>query len=207
MEARPVEKDFFGLSNTFRQDTVSLFEIVLNSEPTLTLDNREIVEASFIPLASQSNIGFRTHYPIRAGLCLHTDPGLLRSVMINLVTNAIKYSPNGGDITVHACVDGSEILVGVEDQGLGIPADHLSKVFERFHRVHNEDNRKIYGTGLGLYLVKHLVEEHGVAAQGLGVVMQAYLRDSEAVVDELLPVVSMASAGGHGELRISGVCA
>jgi signal transduction histidine kinase len=42
---------------------------------------------------------------------------------------------------------------------LGIPKDHLTKVFERFHRVNNEDNRKIYGTGLGLFLVKHLVEE------------------------------------------------
>jgi len=42
---------------------------------------------------------------------------------------------------------------------MGIPADHLAKVFEKFHRVHNEDNRKIYGTGLGLFLVKHLVEQ------------------------------------------------
>lgn len=42
---------------------------------------------------------------------------------------------------------------------MGIPADHVSKVFEKFHRVNNEDNRKIYGTGLGLYLVKHLVED------------------------------------------------
>ena len=86
------------------------------------------------------------------------DEDKLDQVLTNLLNNAIKYSPNGGDITVHAKVDGQEILVGVEDQGMGIPPDHLQRVFERFHRVHNEDNRKIYGTGLGLYLVKHLVE-------------------------------------------------
>lgn len=86
------------------------------------------------------------------------DEDKLDQILTNLLNNAIKYSPNGGTITVHAAVDGDEILVGVEDQGLGIPGDHLGKVFERFHRVHNEDNRRIYGTGLGLYLVKHLVE-------------------------------------------------
>lgn len=86
------------------------------------------------------------------------DEDKLDQILTNLINNSIKYAPNGGDITIHAAVDGDEILVGVEDEGLGIPAEHLSKVFERFHRVHNEDNRRIYGTGLGLYLVKHLVE-------------------------------------------------
>lgn len=86
------------------------------------------------------------------------DEDKLDQILTNLLNNAIKYSPNGGTITMHAKVDGEDILVGIEDQGLGIPADHLTKVFERFHRVHNEDNRRIYGTGLGLYLVKHLVE-------------------------------------------------
>ena len=75
------------------------------------------------------------------------------------MNNAIKYAPNGGDITLHAMVEGDYIKIGIEDQGLGIPKDHLSKVFERFHRVDNDDNRKIYGTGLGLFLVKHLVED------------------------------------------------
>ncbi len=86
------------------------------------------------------------------------DEDKLDQVLTNLLNNAIKYSPNGGDITLHAMVDGDELLVGIEDQGLGIPKDHLNKVFDKFHRVNNEDNRRIYGTGLGLYLVKHLVE-------------------------------------------------
>ncbi|HRF60640.1 MAG TPA: ATP-binding protein [Fimbriimonadaceae bacterium] len=86
------------------------------------------------------------------------DQDKIDQILTNLLNNAIKYSPNGGDIIVHACVDGDDILMGVEDHGMGIPPDHLGKVFEKFHRVNNEDNRKIYGTGLGLYLVKHLVE-------------------------------------------------
>jgi two-component system phosphate regulon sensor histidine kinase PhoR len=87
------------------------------------------------------------------------DEDKLDQILTNLLNNAIKYSPAGGDVIVHAKVEGDYILFGVEDEGIGIPPDHLSKVFEKFHRVHNEDNRKIYGTGLGLFLVKHLVEQ------------------------------------------------
>lgn len=86
------------------------------------------------------------------------DEDKLDQVLTNLLNNAIKYSPNGGEITLHAMTDNGDLLLGVEDHGMGIPKDHLHKVFDKFHRVNNEDNRKIYGTGLGLYLVKHLVE-------------------------------------------------
>ncbi len=87
------------------------------------------------------------------------DEDKLDQVFTNLLNNAIKYSPNGGDVVVHAWNEGETLLFGVEDHGLGIPKDHLVKVFEKFHRVNNEDNRKIYGTGLGLYLVRHLVDQ------------------------------------------------
>lgn len=88
------------------------------------------------------------------------DADKFDQVLTNLLNNAIKYSPEGGEVTVHAWkIDDDHIKIGVEDQGIGIPKEHLQRVFERFHRVNNEDNRKIYGTGLGLYLVRHLVEE------------------------------------------------
>lgn len=87
------------------------------------------------------------------------DQDKFDQILTNLLNNAIKYSPNGGDVTVHAKSEGDTVLIGVQDQGMGIPKDHLARVFERFHRVDNEDNRKIYGTGLGLFLVKHLVEQ------------------------------------------------
>lgn len=87
------------------------------------------------------------------------DQDKLDQILTNLMNNSIKYAPNGGDVIIHAKNEGDTILFGVQDQGLGIPRDHLGKVFEKFHRVNNEDNRKIYGTGLGLFLVKHLVEQ------------------------------------------------
>lgn len=87
------------------------------------------------------------------------DEDKLDQILTNLLNNAIKYSPNGGNIYVHVKNEGPTLLVGVQDFGLGIPKEHLTRVFERFHRVDNEDNRKIYGTGLGLYLVQHLVEQ------------------------------------------------
>ncbi len=87
------------------------------------------------------------------------DQDKMDQIFTNLLNNAIKYSPEGGDVTIHCKTDGDYLLFGIQDQGIGIPKDHLGKVFERFHRVNNEDNRKIYGTGLGLFLVKHLVEQ------------------------------------------------
>lgn len=87
------------------------------------------------------------------------DQDKLDQIMTNMLNNAIKYSPNGGDVIVHAKNEGDTVLLGVEDQGLGIPKDQLHKVFEKFHRVNNDDNRKIYGTGLGLFLVHHLVTD------------------------------------------------
>jgi two-component system phosphate regulon sensor histidine kinase PhoR len=101
----------------------------------------------------QIKLDIRSEIPMIVG-----DEDKLDQILTNLLNNAIKYSPNGGDVTVHATVEDDHLLIGVEDQGLGIPKDHLAKVFDKFHRVNNEDNRRIYGTGLGLYLVKHLVE-------------------------------------------------
>jgi PAS domain S-box-containing protein len=87
------------------------------------------------------------------------DEDKLDQILTNLLSNAIKYSPNGGEIRVKAWEeDADHIIFYVSDQGIGIPKEHLTKVFEKFHRVDNSDTRKQYGTGLGLYLVKHLVE-------------------------------------------------
>ncbi|MCW5934813.1 MAG: GAF domain-containing protein [Fimbriimonadia bacterium] len=90
------------------------------------------------------------------------DEDKVDQIITNLLNNAIKYSPNGGEIHVKGWVDGEDIVISVSDQGMGIPKEHLTRVFEKFHRVDNTDTRKQYGTGLGLHLVKHLVEDiHG----------------------------------------------
>jgi signal transduction histidine kinase len=78
----------------------------------------------------------------------------------NLVSNAIKYSPNGGEVRVRlGCEDRCAVL-SVQDQGVGIPAADLPRVFEQFHRAANVAGR-FKGTGLGLAGARHIVEQHG----------------------------------------------
>ncbi|MGI9145982.1 MAG: hybrid sensor histidine kinase/response regulator [Chloroflexota bacterium] len=92
--------------------------------------------------------------------------------LANLISNAQKYTPAGGRIRVSARALGGAVEVCVEDEGLGIPADALPKVFDKFYRVQSSDGRDIKGTGLGLAIVKQIVEtlggEVGVASGGPG---------------------------------------
>jgi two-component system phosphate regulon sensor histidine kinase PhoR len=87
------------------------------------------------------------------------DEDKLDQILTNLLSNAIKYS-EGGKITLSAADHEGHVSISVSDQGLGIPEEHLPRLFSRFHRVDSRDTRQTYGTGIGLYLVKHLVEAH-----------------------------------------------
>jgi two-component system phosphate regulon sensor histidine kinase PhoR len=88
------------------------------------------------------------------------DADKFDQIMTNLVSNAIKYSPSGGTVTVNIKSEGDTLTVAVSDEGIGIPEDKLSRVFEKFERVDDRDTRQAGGTGIGLFLVKHLVERH-----------------------------------------------
>ena len=89
------------------------------------------------------------------------DRDKIDQVLTNLLSNAIKYSPDGGPISVYARdIGDAKISVSVSDQGIGIPDEQIGRLFTRFHRVDSRDSRKQYGTGIGLYLVKHLIEAH-----------------------------------------------
>jgi PAS domain S-box-containing protein len=85
----------------------------------------------------------------------------LHRVFLNLISNAIKYSPDGGPVAVSARRSNDAVIVRVEDQGIGISSEASERVFESFFRVDNRDNRSIGGTGLGLALVKETVKKHG----------------------------------------------
>ncbi|OGL65216.1 MAG: hypothetical protein A3I72_05140 [Candidatus Tectomicrobia bacterium RIFCSPLOWO2_02_FULL_70_19] len=89
------------------------------------------------------------------------DPAALERILINLLQNAVSYSPEGSPVRVTARGDGEEVAVSVTDEGEGIPPEHLPRIFERFYRVDSSRSRERGGTGLGLAIVKHLV-------QGLG---------------------------------------
>ena len=82
----------------------------------------------------------------------------MESIFGNLITNAINYTQNGGEIKVKADMAGINLRVRVIDNGFGIEARYLDKIFERFFRVKNDKTRFITGTGLGLPIVKGLVE-------------------------------------------------
>ena len=87
------------------------------------------------------------------------DPDRLRQVLQNLLTNAIKYAPDGGDILVTVQDLGDEAQVSVRDEGLGIPAEALPHLFDQFYRV--QDGSSAPGLGLGLYIARSLIEAHG----------------------------------------------
>ncbi len=89
------------------------------------------------------------------------DSDKLIQVMSNLLTNAVKYSPAGGEILLSSYLQGKMAHVEVRDQGIGIPADALERVFERYNRVEADSTRYIKGTGLGLPIVREIVELHG----------------------------------------------
>ena len=90
-----------------------------------------------------------------------TDPGRLRHILENLVDNALKYTPEGGHVEVVAQPAEGGARVEVRDDGPGIAAEHLPRIFERFYRVDKARSRQLGGTGLGLAIVKHLAEGIG----------------------------------------------
>ena len=90
------------------------------------------------------------------------DHSKVEIIASNLVINAINYSPDGGRVLIK--VEGpiaDEVVVSVMDEGLGIPEEHLDRVFDRFYRVDTSDGRRVYGHGLGLYITKQLIELQG----------------------------------------------
>lgn len=95
---------------------------------------------------------------------LTADPVRLRQAIGNLVTNSLRYTPRGGHITLGARQDGDQVVVEVTDTGIGIRAEHLPHVFDRFWRAEKSRNRQTGGSGLGLAIVRNLAEAHGGTA-------------------------------------------
>jgi PAS domain S-box-containing protein len=94
-------------------------------------------------------------------LMIAGDELRLEQVLQNLLSNAMKYSPRGGPITVQVEQQGEAVCIAVADQGIGIPQENLPKLFERFYRADNVDPQQISGMGIGLYVVRAIIELHG----------------------------------------------
>ena len=108
------------------------------------------------------------------------NPALLEQAVVNLVDNAVKYSPDGSQVQLEAERDETELVIRVRDHGCGIGREHLPRIFERFYRVDKARSRKLGGTGLGLAIVKHIAQAHGGravvdSAPGAGSVFSIHL--------------------------------
>ena len=97
----------------------------------------------------------------REGLEALINAPLVEQAVLNLVDNAVKYGREGGQVRISAAAAGGEVVIRVQDEGDGIPQDHLARLFERFYRVDKARTRERGGTGLGLAIVKHIAQVHG----------------------------------------------
>ncbi len=167
---RDMQREFYQIIDTECDRLVRLISDLLNlsrieSGRTLELVLSEVDLGRTVRRVVESQRSYVTDHEFEIIIPddmapIQADQDKVEQMLTNLLSNAIKYSPGGGKITIHARDMGEHVAVAVSDEGIGIPPDHIGKLFNRFHRVDSRDTRKQYGTGIGLYLVKHLVEAH-----------------------------------------------
>ncbi len=125
------------------------------------IDLRSVIEeivALFVARAESQNVkitcSFKDMKPVQA------DPKNMEEVFNNLISNAVNYSPEGGEVSITAQGLGEYIEIKVRDTGIGISPEELPKIFDKFYRVKNPKTRKVMGTGLGLSIVRGVIEAH-----------------------------------------------
>jgi signal transduction histidine kinase len=131
----------------------------LPQSPTSLSDIASKEAAQIRMIAESKEITFAER--IQQGIWIRGDPQQLQLLVRNLLENAIRYTPDGGSVTLETSMRGSQAMVRVTDTGIGIPLESQARVFERFYRVDRARSRDRGGTGLGLAIVKHVAELHG----------------------------------------------
>lgn len=153
-------------ANRLNRLIATLFDLSQIEQGVLPMQRSVIDVASLLERLVQTMEPFTEQHPIRIGTTstlplIYGDPLRLEQVFYNLLQNAIKYSPDGGDILVTIGADASAVEVRITDHGLGIPAHAVAQLFRRFYRASNIDPRRISGMGLGLFVVREIVRLHG----------------------------------------------
>ena len=153
-------------------------KIVLKRQPVDLQQTIEQTLQTIAPLAKAHNVGIEVHPP-SAPLFANADPLRAEQIVSNVLTNAVKYTPEGGHVIVALEKQGGEAAIRVADDGVGIAPERIGTIFELFAQAENAIGRAQGGMGIGLALVRNLVELHGgtvtAASDGLG-------RGSEFVV-------------------------
>ncbi|MCA9975160.1 MAG: GHKL domain-containing protein, partial [Anaerolineales bacterium] len=129
----------------------------------LPVDLNQLVQntaADFAYLVARNQHNLQTNLTEDA-LVLPFDESKMQQVLYNLLSNAVKYTPHGGEIQVTTRREGETAVIEVADTGLGMTAEQVSHLFELYYRSDEVRSRKIQGTGLGLFIVRSLVEAHG----------------------------------------------
>jgi len=115
---------------------------------------------AFEPIARANTIQFTVDCP-RSLPTAQVDPDRINQVLTNLLANAMKYTPSGGQVELSAHADEREIVLRVQDNGPGIPREKWDQIFDRFTQLGSEQAKEISGVGLGLYIVRQIAERHG----------------------------------------------
>ncbi|MBS1949403.1 MAG: two-component sensor histidine kinase [Bacteroidetes bacterium] len=124
----------------------------------------EVVD-QFEKKAEVKKINLKLKPAKQSKILVYADNQRIGQVLTNLISNAINYTPEGGEVTISFEIGKKSVTTYVTDTGEGIPPDHLHRIFERFYRVDKSRSREKGGTGLGLAIVKHILEGHGTKAE------------------------------------------
>lgn len=147
------------IDNLLELERIEAAEVVREAAVDFAALTREVVQEQRFR-TEMKRLRLWTEIP-EEPLLVKGDRHLLAQVVVNLLDNAIKYTPSGGDIWVRLRREGDEAVLTVRDTGIGIPKESLPHVFEQFYRAHQPGTERVPGTGLGLSLVQAVVREHG----------------------------------------------
>ena len=139
------------------------------------------IQDIFMPQIQNNNIHFKTHIPSNLPP-IHIDVCRYTRIFINLISNAIKFTPEQGTITINVTADSNRITISISNTGIGIEEKDIPRLFDQFYRVDNSINQVIKGSGLGLSLTKKIVEIHG------GKIWVTSTRNSETTFYFTLPL-------------------
>lgn len=138
------------------ESSTAPFEVQPCALGTLAAEAMQLMEG----VAAKKRIALDAARPFPEATIM-ADRGALLQALTNLLDNAIKYTPEGGKVSLRMGCENGQVWVAVEDTGIGIEPRHLDRIFERFYRVDRYRSRQLGGTGLGLSIVKHIVQAHG----------------------------------------------